>query len=289
MTKIEKLTDDARRFMSTHSGHALDALRIIDAQAAVIERVRAWNRDRERTGCWQWQGLEDALAAAPDHTECVSGYVGEHGQCNDCGDMHPAAPEHTAPVCPVHGDECLGLGDDCRPMASGYPAEPQVRPGRHAQLRAAYRDLAAANAKVAELEQVREHLRSEVNAHRQAHRETASERDAAVARADAAERRHQGAEAVCVQQRAELALAEERVKAANARADAAESEKDRIVTYHCQQIHQSNVAVDRAESEAAALRARIQAVLALCRDVNERSTRDPNAVSIIAVRAALAQ
>lgn len=68
--------------------------------------------------------------------------------------------------------------------------------------------------------------------------------------------------------------------AANARADAAElaeRETERTLSNRCRLL----------ESEAAALRARIASALALCRDKNLRSTRDPNAVSIVSVRFAL--
>ncbi len=80
--------------------------------------------------------------------------------------------------------------------------------------------------------------------------------------------------------RVRLALRRD-LAAANARADAAEREAEQYA------LALANA--DDGRAEAAALRARVEAALALCRDVNKRSTRDPNAVSIIAVRAALTQ
>lgn len=73
---IEKLTDEERERLvraSAHTGLAINALRIIDAQAAVIERVRALcqvdlssaGRIPKNAFCRQ---VIEALAAAPEHT-----------------------------------------------------------------------------------------------------------------------------------------------------------------------------------------------------------------------------
>ena len=69
----EKLTDELRRDLS-HSEEGREALRIIDAQAAVIERVRVWLSAENIPHPWD---IREALATAPDHAAPANARVAE--------------------------------------------------------------------------------------------------------------------------------------------------------------------------------------------------------------------
>ncbi len=190
-TKIEQLTDEERALLGG----------IIDAQAAVIERVRNIQVEHHsRVG--DYVSLESVRAALA------------------------AAPEHTAP--PV--EKVLALAE-------------------------AFADkLAAANARVAELE----HLASELEDERERSARHLAEANAANARADAAER-----------------LAEERLGIISAQAaQMSANDCDRWLKLHSDW--------QRAESEAAALRAAILELRAWYVEQVERKNRRADSIWLIA-------
>jgi len=229
-----KLTDEEREALN-ETAEGEQALRIIDAQAAVIERVRAvchqgaekyaLNPDVAATYREILADLSggEALAAAPEHTmraHCTE-HAGWRSDCERC-----AAPEHTAP-------------DDCDTVHERFSSE------AHRQAVAAVDSLrprlSASNAKVAELERMLD-TASDVRI------ELAGPVVAANARV---------AELETLLKRCQNEAADTwsvLVRAANARADAAgqlaESFKQTAARHHAE--------AERAESEAAAMRAEVE-------------------------------
>jgi hypothetical protein len=161
---------------------------LVYAQAAVIERVRA-ECARLNPEEPMFRPLFEALAAAPEHTVT-------HLECRLCGDPldadHPkgpcvpchelsekdAAPGHTGPA---ESETSEDRDEMARGLGFGDYATMVRMLGKHGWVRGPS-DLAAANARVAELER-------EVRVHRDLALERTKEREAANARADAAEQK----------------------------------------------------------------------------------------------------
>jgi hypothetical protein len=162
----------------------------INAQAAALDRVRAAYENRGSNGAFGWQferAIGDALAAALEHTGADEA---ESLKCDNCG-----AEDYIEPVDLGNGVACI----------EGYGCYgPRVSDLKH--------DLAAANARVAELEH-KLNLAVAASGHK------AELLHAANARADAAERESEGRRAVLMQKADEVAIEWRR-------AERAESERD---------------------------------------------------------------
>ena len=270
------------------------ALARIDAQAAVIERVLAWSNCESLIPYERYVKMREALAAEPEATApgCCpfvrSG--GFHGEdCNDlgrgpCGAL-AAAPKHTRSDCGHDGDKrdghCFECATEAERAAAPEHTGPDVAAARlEYETRSVLESkLAAANARVAELERLHEQALSERDAAHLSLESMTAGRDSALELAADISDQRDAANARVTELEGELkiaweedplvpdlrarvaelerenrglltangALIEEQ-RAANARADAAE----RKVAGTCLECA---ARTDRAESEAAALRA----------------------------------
>lgn len=163
----EKLTDEERALLAANWAGG-KALRIIDAQAAVIERLRAVMLvDARHIDQLTLRHFEEALAAAPEQTAPFKADTRSwHEMAVDAA--RSKSPDFALAVAPKHTAPAISFGGG----GSGVGPSEQ---------------LAAANARVAELERALTAARAyAVSCSTQA-QEMSGERDAANARADAAE------------------------------------------------------------------------------------------------------
>ncbi len=91
-----------------------------DLEEMKAERDQAWDRRDEEIGERKAAESSTATATALLTEWLASRYVSKGNRAERVKRTRaflanqPAAPARTEAECPVHGEECLGLGDDCR-------------------------------------------------------------------------------------------------------------------------------------------------------------------------------
>ncbi len=93
---------------------------IIRDQAVTIERLRAIVEENAQNSYAAIHAAEARLATAvgllaqAPHAPGLRGQEWSRRRDALLASAQPAAPARVEAECPVHGEECLGLGDDCR-------------------------------------------------------------------------------------------------------------------------------------------------------------------------------